>query len=400
MMRRTQNTFGWILIAIAFGGSPLFLLGGADSAQGQTWPDYEVAPQFPVPRSWVTHWYARAEYMSIWAKGNPLPALVTTSPTGTVQQDAGVLGEPGTQVLFGNDRIASAAMQGGRITAGHWLDECKTTAFEAQYWVAGVSQDGITLASEGDPIIARPFFNTETGAEDAQLVAFPGLPGSLLIDSRNEIHSVDLLVRKNWMQLAGGGDVDLFYGYRYFRFREMLAIQESVGGTIGLRDKFTAENDFHGLDFGAEFHLRHGPWLFDITTKVAIGDMHERLSVAGSTFPLANPAAATPGGWLTAPSNLGRFSDHEFVAIPELDLRLVYAAFERIRFSLGYNLAVVSKVIRTGDQIDRTVNPGQLENLPLARGGGVVSTADRPAPSLDDTALWLQGVTFGVEFRW
>ena len=118
----------------------------------------------------------------------------------------------------------------------------------------------------------------------------------------------------------------------------------------------------------------------DITTKLAVGDMREKLTVSGETYLLADPSTSTPGGWLTAPSNLGRSSDHEFVAIPELDLRLVYAAFENIRLSVGYNMGIVSKVIRTGDQIDRTVNPGQLESLPLARGGGG-SVDRRPASS-------------------
>lgn len=400
-MRRTRISFSWIAVVLACCGSWFILPGSVNSVRGQTWPGYETSPVLPVPRSWVTHWYARTEYMSLWAKGNPLPALVTTSPQGTPQADAGVLGEPGTEILFGDERIATGGMQGARITFGHWLDECKSTALEAQYWVAGISQDGGSLASEaGDPIIARPFFNTENGGEDAQLVAYPGLAGSLRIDSRNEMHSVNLLLRKEWLQGIAGGSVDLFGGYRYFRFRESLAIEESVAGTFGLYDKFTAENDFHGVDFGAEFEMRHGPWLFDVTTKVAVGDMREKLTVSGLTYLLADPGTTTPGGWLTAPSNLGRYGDHELVAIPELDLRLVFAAYERIRLSVGYNMAFVSKVVRTGDQIDTTVNPGQLTALPLARGGGVASPDARPAPNLDDTALWLYGITFGVEMRW
>ena len=204
-MRRKKTSCVWTLLVASMICSQLSWLGTNNSAFAQGWPGYEALPEFPVPRCWVTHWYTSAEYMALWTKGNPLPALVTTSPIGTPQADAGVLGEPGTEILFGDDRIASGGMQGARIKVGHWLDDCKSTAFEAQYWVAGIAQDGGSISSEfGDPIIARPFFNTENGVEDAQLVAFPGLAGSLSIDSRNEMHSVNLLMRKNWIRGSGG----------------------------------------------------------------------------------------------------------------------------------------------------------------------------------------------------
>ena len=41
-------------------------------------------------------WWASADYLMWWVQGNQLPALVTTGP------GAGVLGQPGTSVLFGD----------------------------------------------------------------------------------------------------------------------------------------------------------------------------------------------------------------------------------------------------------------------------------------------------------
>ena len=46
------------------------------------------------------------EYIEWWVNGSHTPALVTTSPDGTPQNQAGVL--PAATVLFGNQRINSA----------------------------------------------------------------------------------------------------------------------------------------------------------------------------------------------------------------------------------------------------------------------------------------------------
>ncbi|MCE9524663.1 MAG: BBP7 family outer membrane beta-barrel protein, partial [Planctomycetales bacterium] len=48
---------------------------------------------------------ARLEYLMWWGRGQNIPALVTTSPNGTPQNEAGVLGFPNTTTLFGNQGI-------------------------------------------------------------------------------------------------------------------------------------------------------------------------------------------------------------------------------------------------------------------------------------------------------
>src|SRR5262245_8106792 len=49
--------------------------------------------------------WASAEYLLWWTKGDRLPPLLTTSPVGTPLANAGVLGRPGTSVLFGDERV-------------------------------------------------------------------------------------------------------------------------------------------------------------------------------------------------------------------------------------------------------------------------------------------------------
>src|SRR5439155_8338502 len=52
----------------------------------------------PSPdRFWVT-----ADYLAGWLRADRLPPLVTTSPPGTARVSAGVPGQPGTTLLFGD----------------------------------------------------------------------------------------------------------------------------------------------------------------------------------------------------------------------------------------------------------------------------------------------------------
>src|SRR5271165_6464197 len=86
---------------------------------------------------------------------------------GTPRDAVGVLGAPGTGILFGGSPVNGDLSAGGRITAGLWLDCNRTVGIEGSFFeLAGQAQHfgGGSLGSLG-----RPFFNTETSHPDAQL---------------------------------------------------------------------------------------------------------------------------------------------------------------------------------------------------------------------------------------
>ncbi|MCA9249040.1 MAG: BBP7 family outer membrane beta-barrel protein, partial [Planctomycetales bacterium] len=72
--------------------------------------------------------FVSAEYLLYWSKGMDLPALATTSPDGTPDTEAGVLGFDDTTVLFGQDKVLDDARSGVRFALGYWLDSCATYA--------------------------------------------------------------------------------------------------------------------------------------------------------------------------------------------------------------------------------------------------------------------------------
>ena len=123
--------------------------------------------------SWCSPcWYGQVDALIWWTKGNKVPPLVTTSPDGTVQANAGVLGQPGTQVLHGGNGVDGNYRVGVRLQVGRWLDACQMTGVEATWFSVGdgANTGNFYAQSVGtplSPILARPFFNVLAGLQDA-----------------------------------------------------------------------------------------------------------------------------------------------------------------------------------------------------------------------------------------
>ena len=72
--------------------------------------------------------------LGFWVQGDKLPPLVTTSPVGTAQGVAGVLGQPTTTILYGDQTVNSNIRPGARIQGGVWFDPQQTFAGEGHYY--------------------------------------------------------------------------------------------------------------------------------------------------------------------------------------------------------------------------------------------------------------------------
>ena len=81
--------------------------------------------------------------------------------------------------------------------------------------------------------------------------------------------------------------------------------------------------------------------------------------------------------------------------VPELGFTLGYQLTRRIRTNLGYSMIYWGNVARAGEQIDRNINPNQF---PFA--AGAVVPPNRPQFQFEQTDYWVQGLSFGGEFRW
>jgi len=358
-----------------------------------------------------------AEYLLWWSKNGSAPPLVTASPQGS----RGVLGQPGTAVLYG-DSLDSPVQSGGRFGAGLWLDRCHTCFVEGNYFFLGARSANFqagNCATPDQPAISRPFINGLTGLEDSQLVALNGvLCGTVAVSSYSQLQGAELNVGRVW-QLGGccgprgllamefPSQFELLAGFRWLSLDEGLNINEDLGvdgrvpgagdSHILVGDHFQTRNNFFGAQGGFRWTAQRGNWFVTATGKVALGSTNETAEVWGSTTIIrAGQTATNPGGLLALPTNSGHFSRNVFAVAPEAGLRVGYRFTPHLSASVGYNFLYLSSVARPGDQIDRTVNPTQL---PRFSGPGNLVGPPSPAFLLRDGDFWAQGINFGLELQ-
>jgi hypothetical protein len=362
-----------------------------------------------------TRWYSHFSYLSLWTDGYRVPALVTTSPAGTLQADAGVL--PDATVLFGNQSLEGGQRSGGAVKLGWWLVDGQFMAIEGDYWALARESTSFHAASSftTDPnaqILARPFFNSVTNQEDAAILAFPNFsrPGAIVnidgtvdIDSTSDLQSAGLSFRH---VLLGDFEralrIDIVGGYRFLKLDEGLQIRDSFfdpgGGLIGptLRestDLFDVENDFHGGEVGLSLEMFRNRWSFELLTKVGLGNNHQVVDISGQTTISSLGASATEaGGLLAQPTNIGRYRRDVFMAIPEASIKARYALRDNLELGIGGRILYLDDVVRPGPQIDTTINPSQIN-------GPLVGDA-RPAHTFVSSDMLLRGVEVSLEYRW
>jgi len=358
----------------------------------------------PACRFWVS-----GEYLLWWIKNSHYPPLLTSgSATDALP---GALGMPGTQVLFGGD-VDNQDRSGARVALGGWLDGDGRLGVEAGYFFLGTRSVGLTSGGSGVPgsaVTARPFFNLLTNAEDASLVSYPGLAsGVVSASASSELQAGEA---NALLGLCDGAHVrvELLAGLRYLRLDEKLGIQEDsqVSNTaaafaddrIGVLDRFDTVNDFYGAQLGARAAFRYGRWEALLLAKVALGDVHESVTIGGSTAitTATGSTSVSPGGLLALPTNSGTFHRDEFAVVPEAGIRVDCRLTRHLHAFVGYSFLYWSEVLRPGNQIDPRLN---VNEVPTSKSFGAAGGPSRPAFSFNGTDFWAQGVSFGMEFRY
>lgn len=348
-----------------------------------------------------SRWTARIEYLLWSTKSMNTPPLATSGSAADTVPAA--LGQPGTEVLFGDSGLNDDARSGGRISITRWLAPNQLLGLELNYLGLG-SEDTTFAASDGDySLFGRPFFNTRSDAQDARLIASPGeVSGSLDIEANTKFQTFELLVRRAWTRTYCT-NVDVVFGYRYAEVRDRIRIQESTlslsgptqGSTFDLIDQFESRSMFHGAELGVLMHYRAHPcWSWDASAKVAIGGTNHRSFITGQTTATdtAGDMTTTSGGLLTQPSNIGDYRWDDFATVSEVGLTVRRDLPCGVTASLGYSFVYWSKVARAGDQIDTSINPAQIPS----------SQIDDEAPPTfpsESTDFWAQGLRLGLEYH-
>lgn len=363
-------------------------------------------------------WFS-AEYLGWTQDGMYLPPLVTSNVgTGIARADAGILGRASTVTLFGGNEILDDGFNGARLRFGVWLDRCHKFGVGGELFRIGEETESFSRTSTGDPILARPFFNTTTGLNDSELVAFPGVvSGTVAVNAASELQGWGVHVRR--LGCTDQGCTNGFFcgcpshfcrrtegllGIRGLQLDERVGIRENLVGTAGeqfvINDNFSTRNQFTGIDLGWRQRNVRGFWTMDFGVRIALGTTSQSVTINGDTV-ITDPNGVpnTPqtfnGGLLAQRTNSGTFKRDDFSVVPELEATLGYQLTDNLRLTLGYTFLYWSSVVRPGQHIPTDLNPNLLppETDPF-------TGALRPAFAFDTTDYWAQGINVGGEYRW
>ncbi len=366
-----------------------------------------AAPEYPTPTQvhkaagGPDRWWLEPEE-NIWTvRSMPFAyPLLTMGPLGST----GGLGQNGVSVLYGDkDENYGKTFNVFRLTGGLW-DECRIYGLELSGFISEQRTDNLDIAIPvtGQNVLSRPFVNSLTNTNTGLLIASPPtFGGQVHIGAELHMGGAEANVLRNLIY-CDMVKVNLLGGFRYVDLSESLDISSTTGlpngNTSAISDEFRTHNQFIGGQLGLETELRRGRFFVDMTGKVAVGNMHERLSVDGDTTLVAgSTVTTTQGGLLALNSNIGNSTRNEFACVPEGTVKFGYQWTQRISTYIGVNGLYLSRVMRPGEQIDPDVNPVEL---PVSNQFGGVFGQPRPLPVNRQSDFWAAGATLGLSIRY
>jgi hypothetical protein len=327
-----------------YGGDPG---DGGDPANG---------PQYPAPTNWdgfdlngpaggnngsVPRWWVSGEVLLWFGKATRYnPPVATTSSAN----DAGLLGNPSTQVVYGQQSIDFGLMTGWRVDAGGWFDASGRLGLTADGFSTGSRGKQFLDATNGSgsPLLARPFVNDQNNTTGAYVVAAPNFATGYIYDNTSTStfggdmnlmlnlyrsapdsslgYGLSFLAGFRFMQVSDHVDLasstDLLNGssitFQNQTFKAMFGVNSTVTQFFGSQfsgnppslknlfqlvtttvgsntvtvnnlDQYHTRNDFYGSDFGLYQQFNYGRWSLGMGATVGLGDMHESADIAGGS---------------------------------------------------------------------------------------------------------------------
>lgn len=340
--------------------------------------------------------YISGEYLLWWIKDPKLPApLVTTG-------DAGVLGNAGTVVLLGENDLKYNPFSGGRLTAGFWFDPAHIWALEGSGFLLERRNATFQRFSDaaGNPLLAVPFFDVGTGAENANIVSDPGAgtTGNVSVSNWARFWGAESNLVANTpgcCVCCCNIGLSFFSGFRYLDFTEQTNIEQFTIVTGAdpqfSNDQFHTRNQFYGGQVGTRIGITAGRFFLAGQAKIAAGGLHEVSEIAGqtTTYPAAALPTTIPTAFFAQPSNIGRVTRDRFTYVPEGEGRLGIQFTPNVSFWGGYTFMYWDRVLRSSLQIDRNVNNTLVGTPYLGQ--------TQPQVLLRESTLWVQGINVGLE---
>jgi hypothetical protein len=364
-------------------------------------PTAELGPPVPVAQDTCIRdpgprWSVNLDYLLWFLREGRLPATLTTSS----QASRGLLGQPDTRTLYGDDRLETRhgdKFNGVKLTLGFWLDDARTVGVEGNAFFLERDSTYFKAVSDGSTLLARPYFNPD-GSPASFIIAgqTPTGPrsGGFVGYSRielfgQEVNLVAPLSADDTVRLEALG------GARFLQLRDrtdLTASGRALSGkelVFGLEDHFRTENAYYGAQAGLRGELTAGRWSLQLRGVTGLGANTEQVRAFGSSL-VQTPAerSVTPTGLSVQTGNRGTFERTAVSWVSEVGCAIGFRVTPNVRVFGGYTFLLWDSPVRSGDQIDPVINtnPG----TPPAR----------PLIPFKEDRFWAQGLNLGLEFGW
>ncbi len=362
-------------------------------------------------------WFG-AEYLRWKIDGNRLPPLVTAGPSSGPLANVARLDDPSTEILSGGETVNDDWRDGYRFFGGFWFDCCHNYGIGADYFDIGNDDYEFTSPQNPGIVTGRPFYNTELGEDDVELVSVPNeLDGTANVRSTDGFRGAGVTLNKALWRCCdpccqgNSSGITMLSGYRYYKYDSNLSITEQLtvlpgttsplvpGTTFYLQDSFRTRNVFNGGEIGLQTYKKRCWWWMDGMAKVAMGWQRSTVTVDGDTITNVpgGGISQAAGGLLTSEiTNIGRYHDSDFVFIPEFRLGLGACVTRCCSVRAGYNVIIWGDVARAASHLppDLQVDPRNLP--PIQNGGG----PEPEFPGVRGSQLVAHGLDASVMWQW
>ncbi|MEE2938524.1 MAG: BBP7 family outer membrane beta-barrel protein [Planctomycetota bacterium] len=345
--------------------------------------------------------WASGEALLWFAQSRDMMPLVTLGPAGSDPTFSDDLILPaGASVAFG-DSIDGGLSAGFRGDYGRWISS--NVGLGGRFWIMSENEDSFAAGGAGTGTsIARTFLNLASAGEDSVIINNDGT-GTLsqFGGDVSASSSLNLWAAEAYTRLKFSCDkqhrVEFLGGFSHFEIDDDLAIastsiENASSRVTTFSDRFEAENRFNGGQLGFEMVINRGKWTARSLTKVHLGNMNQKYTIAGTTSDTLSGATSNFDVGMLARENSGTFEKDVFAFIPEANFKLAYELRKNMQFSVGYSFLYFDNVALNGSVMDRVITDG------AALQTGVVGA--RPAFVHNDSSLWVQGIDLGLSVNY
>jgi hypothetical protein len=328
------------------------------------------------------------DYILWWLREGRMPPTLTTSS----QASRGLLGQPDTRILYGDDRLETRhgdRFNGVRPTINYWFGDGQGLGVEASAFFLERDSTHFKATSDGSTLLARVYENPD-GSPASAIVAGDGPTGArsggFVGYTRIELFGEEANLFAPLIQ-SDGCRVDVLAGARFLQMRDRTDL--TAAGHIltqqttlyGLEDHYRVENAYYGGQLGLRGEANSGRWFVNLRGEIGLGGNVEQVRAFGSSiFQTPQQRLVTPTGLTVQASNSGTFDRTELNMVSEVGLNVGCRVTQCVRLYGGYTFLLWDSPLRSGDQID--------------------SVIARPGIPFKSDLFWAQGLNAGVELSW